>query len=98
MTRPTIGSSSFLDAGEGAPAELKIQFHNEMAYARAFPKKVAFAKFKGAEDGEDATTLLADNVEVTAMLSDSLKAKMQDGVRYVRLRASACVSVRVGEL
>jgi len=83
VTRPTLGESMWLDAGMGAPAELRIQFHNEMAYANRFPKAVAFAMKKQAEN--DGATLLVDNVEVTKLLSPTLRRKMASGVRYTRI-------------
>eukprot|EP00927_Polykrikos_kofoidii_P030009 TRINITY_DN25891_c0_g1_i1.p1 TRINITY_DN25891_c0_g1~~TRINITY_DN25891_c0_g1_i1.p1 ORF type:complete len:330 (-),score=34.12 TRINITY_DN25891_c0_g1_i1:205-1194(-) len=84
VTRPTIGASGWLNAAEGAPPSLRIQFHNEMAYSRRFPQRVAFAMFKQADVG--GTTLIVDNVKVTQSLSSPLKKKMHElGVRYTRL-------------
>ena len=84
VTRDAIGDSNFLNAGAGAPAELRIQFHNEMAYSRAFPRFVTFAMF--AQARTDGTTLLVDNVRVTRALSPALAGKMRAlGVQYVRL-------------
>lgn len=84
VSRATIDSSAWLNAAEGAPAELRIQFHNEMAYSRRFPKYVAFAMFQPAD--KDGTTLVVDNVKVTQRLSEDLKRKMHAlGVRYIRL-------------
>jgi len=83
VARKTIGDSSFLNASAGAPAELPVQFHNEMAYSANVPKHVAFAMVSQA--GEGGTTLLADNVQVTKLLSAPLKSKLRDmGVQYVR--------------
>ena len=41
VTRQAIGDSNFLNAAEGAPATLRIQFHNEMAYAMRYPAPAA---------------------------------------------------------
>jgi len=84
VNRPTLFNSAWLNAAEGAPASLRIQFHNEMAYSRSFPKYVAFGMFQPAD--VDGTTLVVDNAKVTERLSAPLKRKMHDlGVRYVRL-------------
>merc|ERR1719410_2050492 len=76
VTRASLHNSSWLNAAEGAPAMLRIQFHNEMAYARRFPRYVAFAMFRPAD--VDGTTLVVDNVEVTQRLSEPLKKKMYE--------------------
>lgn len=84
VSRPTLFNSAWLNAAEGAPASLRIQFHNEMAYSRSFPKYVSFGMFKRAEVG--GTTLVVDNVKVTQRLSKPLLEKMRTlGVRYIRL-------------
>eukprot|EP00933_Yihiella_yeosuensis_P044197 TRINITY_DN39293_c0_g1_i1.p1 TRINITY_DN39293_c0_g1~~TRINITY_DN39293_c0_g1_i1.p1 ORF type:complete len:362 (+),score=65.94 TRINITY_DN39293_c0_g1_i1:71-1087(+) len=83
VSREGIGDSSFLNGSAGAPSELPVQFHNEMAYSANVPKHLAFAMLTQA--GEGGTTTLADNVQVTAMFSDALKAKLKaKGVRYIR--------------
>lgn len=83
VTRNTIGDSGFLNGSAGAPSELPVQFHNEMAYSADVPKHLAFAMLTQA--GEGGTTTLADNLEVTAQLSDNLKKRLQEtGVCYVR--------------
>eukprot|EP00747_Dinoflagellata_sp_TGD_P085044 gnl/TRDRNA2_/TRDRNA2_162745_c4_seq1.p1 gnl/TRDRNA2_/TRDRNA2_162745_c4~~gnl/TRDRNA2_/TRDRNA2_162745_c4_seq1.p1 ORF type:complete len:329 (-),score=67.25 gnl/TRDRNA2_/TRDRNA2_162745_c4_seq1:32-1018(-) len=84
VSRAAIDNSAWLNAAEGAPATLRIQFHNEMAYSRTFPKYITFAMFRPAD--VDGTTLVVDNVKVTEHLSAKLKAKMFDlGIRYIRL-------------
>lgn len=83
VTRPTLGDSFLLDAGVGAPHELSIQLHNEMAYADAFPSRIAFAMVRPAEQG--GTTTICDNVALTARLSPTLRARMDGGVRYLRI-------------
>lgn len=72
-----------MDSAAGAPKELTIQFHNEMAYAPEFPKYVTFAMVKQAD--VDGTTTLADNVLVQKKLSTSLLNKFRElGVQYIR--------------
>lgn len=72
-----------MDSAAGAPKELTIQFHNEMAYALEFPKYVTFAMVKQAN--VDGTTTLADNVLVQQKLSASLLKKFRElGVQYIR--------------
>lgn len=83
VTRDVIEGSSFLNGSAGAPSELPVQFHNEMAYSSSVPTHLAFAMVTQA--GEGGTTLLADNVEVTRMLSPEMKQRLKKlGVRYVR--------------
>merc|ERR1719221_1474850 len=83
VTRNTIEGSSFLNGSAGAPAELPVQFHNEMAYSASVPTHLAFAMITQA--GTGGTTLLADNVEVTRLLSPELKQRLHTlGVRYIR--------------
>jgi len=83
VTRNAIEGSSFLNGSAGAPSELPVQFHNEMAYSGRVPTHLAFAMITQA--GTGGTTLLADNIEVTRMLSSELKQKLQRlGVRYIR--------------
>lgn len=83
VKRKTIEDTSFVDSAAGAPAEVTIQFHNEMAYATSFPKYVTFAMVKQAE--EDGTTLLADNLKVQESMSTALLDKFRDlGVQYIR--------------
>ena len=80
----SINGSGFVDAKAGAPPSLRVQFHNEMAYAAQFPSHVAFAMFRPASVG--GTTLLADHAAVTRRLSPALLAKCARlGVRYVTL-------------
>lgn len=50
--RSSIEGTGFVDSAAGAPKELPVQFHNEMAYAKEFPKYVTFAMVKQAEAGE----------------------------------------------
>jgi len=53
------------------------------AYSKQFPKHVAFAMVKQAS--QDGTTLLADNLYLTELLSSTLKQKLQTlGVQYIR--------------
>lgn len=83
VQRNTIQGSAWMDTSAGAPSEIPVQFHNEMAYSKKFPKHVAFAMVKQAES--DGTTLLADNLHLTELLSISLKQKLQRlGVQYIR--------------
>lgn len=64
------------------PSYMRMGFHNEMAHAANVPTHVAFAMVVQSEQG--GTTLLADNVEVTAQLSVSLRDKMlRTGVGYM---------------
>eukprot|EP00437_Effrenium_voratum_P013424 CAMPEP_0181456692 /NCGR_PEP_ID=MMETSP1110-20121109/31402_1 /TAXON_ID=174948 /ORGANISM="Symbiodinium sp., Strain CCMP421" /LENGTH=285 /DNA_ID=CAMNT_0023581111 /DNA_START=15 /DNA_END=868 /DNA_ORIENTATION=+ len=84
VVRQSIDGTGFVDSAAGAPKELQIQFHNEMAYATEFPKYVTFAMVRQAE--EKGTTTLADNLTVQKKLSAGLLAKFRDlGVQYVRL-------------
>lgn len=83
VVRKTIEDTTFVDSAAGAPCELKIQFHNEMAYATDFPKYVTFAMVYQAD--KDGTTILADNVVVQSKMSKELLDKFRRlGVRYVR--------------
>lgn len=83
VSRNTIGGSSWMDTSAGAPSQIPVQFHNEMAYSKQFPKHVAFAMVKQAN--KDGTTLLADNLHLTELLSSTLKQKLQTlGVQYIR--------------
>ena len=78
-----IDGTGFVDSAAGAPKELTIQFHNEMAYAAEFPKYVTFAMVKQAN--VDGTTTLADNMLVQQKLSASLLKKFHElGVQYIR--------------
>eukprot|EP00972_Heterocapsa_arctica_P104374 15384207-Heterocapsa_arctica.AAC.1 len=43
VSRKSIQGTGFVDSSAGAPKEVTIQFHHEMAYATAFPKYVTFA-------------------------------------------------------
>jgi len=83
VSRKTIDDTSFVDSAAGAPSELKIQFHNEMAYATDFPKYVTFAMVHQAD--LDGTTILADNVMVQSSMSEMLLNKFRMlGVQYIR--------------
>ena len=83
VVRSSIDGTGFVDSAAGAPKELTIQFHNEMAYALEFPKYVTFAMVKQAN--VDGTTTLADNVLVQQKLSASLLKKFRElGVQYIR--------------
>lgn len=83
VSRSTIQGSAWMDTAAGAPCEIPVQFHNEMAYSKKFPKHVAFAMVMQAES--DGTTLLADNMRLTELLSSSLKQKLKTlGVQYIR--------------
>ena len=83
MTRGTIGSSSFLDAGVGSPAAQPVEFHNEMAYSASFPECVSFALFERSAEG--GVTLLCDNEAVSRQISTGLRARLSTGVRYIRV-------------
>lgn len=83
VVRSSIDGTGFVDSAAGAPKELTIQFHNEMAYAAEFPKYVTFAMVKQAN--VDGTTTLADNMLVQQKLSASLLKKFRElGVQYIR--------------
>lgn len=83
VTRDGIAGSSFLNGSAGAPAQLSVQFHNEMAYSTAFPAYLTFAMLTQA--GEGGTTKLADNVVVTRSFSSQLTNKLKaTGVQYIR--------------
>eukprot|EP00931_Biecheleriopsis_adriatica_P042830 TRINITY_DN24433_c0_g1_i1.p1 TRINITY_DN24433_c0_g1~~TRINITY_DN24433_c0_g1_i1.p1 ORF type:complete len:371 (+),score=83.97 TRINITY_DN24433_c0_g1_i1:46-1158(+) len=89
VTRPTVEDSGFLNAAEGAPAELRIQPHNEMAYARQFPESVAFIMLRPSAHG--GVTEIYDNLQLTRLLETSasgrvLLDKMRSlGMQYLRL-------------
>jgi len=83
VVRSSIDGTGFVDSAAGAPKELTIQFHNEMAYATEYPKYVTFAMVRQADT--DGTTTLADNVVVQGRLSTGLLDKFRRlGVQYVR--------------
>lgn len=83
VTRDGIAGSGFLNGSAGAPAELPVQFHNEMAYGTAFPAYLTFAMLTQA--GEGGTTKLADNAVVTRSFSSQLTQKLKEiGVQYIR--------------
>jgi len=83
VTRRSIDGTGFVDSAAGAPKEVTIQFHNEMAYATSYPKYVTFAMVRQAD--ADGTTTLADNLAVQRLLSDRLLDKFRNlGVQYVR--------------
>ncbi|CAK9040321.1 Dapdiamide synthesis protein DdaC [Durusdinium trenchii] len=83
VVRSSIDGTGFVDSAAGAPKELPVQFHNEMAYALEYPKYVTFAMVKQAQ--EDGTTTLADNVAVHRSLSEPLLEKFRQlGVQYIR--------------
>lgn len=73
VARPTLDGASFLDASVGAPSSISIKFHNEMAYAATFPRRVAFAMHTPAET--DGATTLVDNAQLTALLSPALRRR-----------------------
>jgi alpha-ketoglutarate-dependent taurine dioxygenase len=85
VKRKTIGDSGWLDTAEGAPPQIRIQFHHELAYARSFPKYVSFGMMvQNTTSG--GLTEVVDSVKMTAELSPAMRAKMQSlGVVYVRL-------------
>eukprot|EP00930_Biecheleria_cincta_P076978 TRINITY_DN64216_c0_g1_i1.p1 TRINITY_DN64216_c0_g1~~TRINITY_DN64216_c0_g1_i1.p1 ORF type:complete len:374 (+),score=68.30 TRINITY_DN64216_c0_g1_i1:83-1204(+) len=93
VSRPTLGNSNFLNAAEGAPPSVRIQPHNEMAYAREFPETVSFIMLRTGLSG--GVTELYDNVRLTRLLQDSpsgkvLLDKIQTlGMQYVRLLHSS---------
>ncbi|CAE7244443.1 ddaC [Symbiodinium pilosum] len=83
VVRSSIDGTGFVDSAAGAPKELTIQFHNEMAYATEYPKYVTFAMVRQADT--DGTTTLADNLMVQSRLSAALLDKFRQlGVLYVR--------------
>ena len=85
VTRKTLDGSALLDTREGAPPELAIQFHNEMAYAARFPKYIAFALVHRDVNGTDGCTTLCDNTKVIKTLGGRLVKKMQAlGILYTR--------------
>merc|ERR1719337_700362 len=76
VKRKTIGDSGWLDTAEGAPPEIRIQFHHELAYARNFPKYVSFGMMvQNTTSG--GLTQVVDSVKMTAELSPALRAKMK---------------------
>ena len=85
VARKTLNDSSLLDTREGAPAELTIQLHNEMAYAAKFPKYIAFAMVSRDVKGTGGDTTLCDNIKVVKILKDILLLKMKTlGIIYTR--------------
>ena len=85
VSRAKLDCSNLLDTREGAPPELTIQFHNEMAYAAKFPKYIAFAMVRRDPEGTGGHTILCDNVKLIDILSESLIQKMKGlGVMYIR--------------
>jgi len=68
VSRNTLDDSNLLDTRQGAPPELTIQYHNEMAYADKFPKYIAFAMVRRGREGTGGTTNLCDNTKVMKML------------------------------
>jgi alpha-ketoglutarate-dependent taurine dioxygenase len=83
VVRKSIDGTGFVDSAAGAPKEVTIQFHNEMAYATSFPKYVTFAMVRQAQ--ADGTTTLADNLAVQRLMSDKLQDKFRTlGVQYIR--------------
>ena len=81
--------SAFLDAAEGAPASLRIQPHNEMAYSSRFPECVSFFMMRPSQSG--GLTELYDNWRLTRRLAETpegreILGKMSAvGIQYVRL-------------
>lgn len=83
MDREHINQSSFLDASAGTYPMLPVMLHNEMGYNDDFPRRVSFAMLKSADSG--GMTLVADNLRITQLLSQSLLSKIAElGFRYVR--------------
>jgi len=89
VQRGSLEGSAFLDAAEGAPASLRIQPHNEMAYGSRFPEHVSFFMMRPSQSG--GLTELYDNLRLTRRLAETAEGgvvlgKMAAlGVQYVRL-------------
>ncbi|CAJ1331964.1 unnamed protein product [Effrenium voratum] len=84
VERQGIDKSLFTDVAAGAPAELTIQFHHEMAYAAEFPNYVTFAMVQQAAEG--GTTTLADSIAVQQKFPPALLKKFRTlGVQYIRI-------------
>lgn len=65
------------------PSEQFIPLHNEMAYARSYPLKIAFYCLQAASQGGE--TPIADSRKVFQLLAPEIKQKFQQkGVMYVR--------------
>lgn len=83
VSRNSIDGTGFVDSAAGAPSEVTIQFHHEMAYAASYPKYVTFAMVRQAD--EDGTTTLADSMRVQQLMSKPLLDKFRTtGVQYIR--------------
>ncbi|CAK0821917.1 unnamed protein product [Prorocentrum cordatum] len=88
--RGSLEGSAFLDAAEGAPASLRIQPHNEMAYSSRFPECVSFFMMQSRVLSGGLTELY-DNLKLTRRLAETAEgalvlAKMTAlGIQYVRL-------------
>jgi alpha-ketoglutarate-dependent taurine dioxygenase len=79
--RSALGNSIY--TATEYPAEREIPLHNENAYQRIWPLKVAFACLKAAASGGE--TPLADMQRVSARIgSDLLDMFESRGVRYIR--------------
>jgi hypothetical protein len=89
VQRGSLEGSAFLDAAEGAPASLRIQPHNEMAYSGRFPECVSFFMMRPSQSG--GLTELYDNWRLTRRLAGTseggvILGKMTAlGIQYVRL-------------
>lgn len=91
VSRNTLDDSNLLDTRKGAPPELTIQYHNEMAYADRFPKYIALAMIRRGRQGTGGTTNLCDNTKVMKMLGQTLLNKMKKlGIIYQRVLEDKC--------
>lgn len=90
VQRGSLEGSAFLDAAEGAPASLRIQPHNEMAYSGRFPECVSFFMMQSRVLSGGVTELY-DNLKLTRRLAETPEGalvldKMTGlGIQYVRL-------------
>lgn len=62
--------SSWISAADGAPKELTVEFHNEMAYAQAFPQWIAFGMFE-SQVQQGGHTMLVDNWKIVQDLCEA---------------------------
>jgi hypothetical protein len=90
VQRGSLEGSAFLDAAEGAPASLRIQPHNEMAYGSWFPECVSFFMMQSRVLSGGLTELY-DNSRLTRRLAETpeggliLHKMTALGIQYVRL-------------